>query len=127
MAAWNDGELDAIARAKEIKVAPLRPDGTLSTPTVIWVVRVGDELFVRSWRGPSGSWFRAAESAAAGRISAAGVERDVALVRVANDRINDAVDEAFRQKYGPHSPYVADMVRPAARLTTLRLVPRAGS
>ena len=90
----------------------------------IWVVRVGDELYVRSWRGDDGRWYRAARASREGHVSAGGVSKDVALL-AADDQVNDAVDAAFREKYGRYTGYVEPMVAPQARATTLRLVPRS--
>src|SRR5438132_521803 len=58
-AAWTSDDLKAIAAADEIEMAPRRPDGTLGRFTTIWIVGVGDDVYVRSYRGPSGSWYRA--------------------------------------------------------------------
>ena len=61
-----------------------------------------------------------------GRISAGGVDRDVAFVD-ADEDVGDAVDAAYREKYGRYSGYVEPMVRPEARATTIELVPRSPS
>ncbi len=61
-ATWTADELERIAAAEELEMAPLRPDSTPRRPGPIWVVRVGDDLYVRSWRGTGGSWFRAAQA-----------------------------------------------------------------
>lgn len=98
MTGWSPDELERIASADELKVAPTRRDGTLRPATPIWVVRVGDEVYVRSWRGSDGAWFRAARARGHGHISAGGVEGNVAFVD-ANDEVNDAVDGAYRGKY----------------------------
>ena len=45
---WTDDELARIGAADELEIAPLRPDGAPRKPVTIWVVRVGDELYVRS-------------------------------------------------------------------------------
>jgi hypothetical protein len=121
--AWTAGELARIGAADELRIAPRRANGTLRRPLPIWVVRVGDELFVRSWRGDDGSWYRAAQTSAEGHISAGGVERDVAY-DPAGEEVNDAIDDAYRQKYGRHTGYVEPMIAPQARGTTHRLVPR---
>jgi hypothetical protein len=60
MSGWTDTELSRIGPADELEIASYRQDGTLRAYTTIWVVRVGDELYVRSWRGRSGVWFRRA-------------------------------------------------------------------
>lgn len=71
----------------------------------IWVVRVGDELYVRSWRGADGSRYRRASATHEAHISAGGVDRAVALVEAVDD-VNDAVDAAYTAKYGSpqHEP-----------------------
>jgi hypothetical protein len=119
---WIADELDRIGRAEELEIAPQRRDGSLRRPLPIWVVRVGDELFVRSWRGAGGGWYRAAEATHEAHISAGGVDKDITLSD-AGDEVNDAVDAAYRTKYGRHSGYVEPMVGPQARATTLRLMP----
>ena len=53
-ASWTAEELDRIGRAEELEIAPRRRDGLLHRPLPIWVVRVGDGLFIRSWRGDDG-------------------------------------------------------------------------
>jgi hypothetical protein len=124
IAGWTEDELERIAAAEELEIAPRRGDGTLRAPTTIWVVRVGDDLYVRSWRGPTGSWFRTAQQTHEGRISAGGVEKDVRFVD-AGDDVDAAVDHAYRSKYRRYAgSYLEPMLRPQARATTLKLVPR---
>ena len=81
MTGWDPEELERIASADELEVAPARHNGTLRPGTPIWVVRVGDDLYVRSWRGSDGAWFRAARARGHGHISAGGVERNVPFRR----------------------------------------------
>ncbi len=47
---WTAEELDRIGGAEELEIALQRHDGSSRRPLPIWVVRVGDELFIRSWR-----------------------------------------------------------------------------
>jgi hypothetical protein len=123
--AWTAEELDRIGGAEELANAPRRADGTLLRARPIWVVRVGDQLYVRSWRGADGSWFHTGQRNGEGHIRAGGVEREIAYVP-AEDEVNDAVDAAYRDKYGRYPSYVEPMVAAAARVTTLKLVPRDG-
>ncbi len=81
---------------------------------------------MRSWRGSAGGWYRAARNSHEGRISAGGIDRDVAFVD-ADTYVGDAVDAAYREKYGRYSGYVEPMVRPEARATTIELVSRSPS
>jgi hypothetical protein len=121
---WTTDDLNRIGDADELRIAPRREDGTLRRAVPIWVVHVGDAPYVRSRRGDSGRWYRAARASREGHVSAGGVSKDVALLAT-EDEVNDAVDAAFREKYGRHTRYVEPMVAPQARTTTLRLVPRS--
>ena len=121
---WTSDELDQIGTAEELQLASRRHDGTLRKPVTIWVVRHGEELYVRSVRGSTSSWFRGVQDRHEGRISAGGVDKDVVFVEV--DDVNDEVDAAYRSKYGGRYPasYVAPIVSAEVRATTLKLVPR---
>ncbi|MER6976440.1 DUF2255 family protein [Streptomyces carpinensis] len=122
MTHWTKNELARIGQADELEMAPLRSDGTARKPVPIWVVRDGDDLYVRSYRGSAGSWYRAARASSRGRIRSGGVDKDVTFVPVSETAVNDAIDVAYRSKYGHYgASYVDSMV--AARDTTLRLVP----
>jgi len=89
----------------------------------MWVVREGDEVYVRSVNGRGSSWFRSALTRHEARIRAGGVEKDVELVET--DERTEAVDAAYREKYGGRYPtIVPSIVAPQARAATLRLVPR---
>jgi hypothetical protein len=124
MTTWTPDELDKIGGADELKIASLRRDGTLRKPVTIWVVRVGDELYVRSAYERKAAWFRATEVRHEGRISAGGIEKDVAF----NDpdpAVHDQIDAAYRNKYRRFSAqYVDPVVTPESRSTTIRLLPR---
>jgi hypothetical protein len=125
MTGWTSDELARIGAADELEIAPVGADGTLRRPVTIWVVRVGDELYIRSWRGAGGGWWRNARARGAGRIAAGGVEKDVAFEEV-DAQEGDAIDAGYREKYGRYPTYVEPMVSPRARATTLRLIPRTG-
>jgi hypothetical protein len=121
---WAAEELDKIGAAEELEIAALRPDGTLRPATKIWVVRVGDDLYVRSYRGRGGSWFRSVLERPEGRIRAGGLTREVAF-QEPDDADHAAIDQAYQTKYARYaSSYVEPMVSPDATAATLRLVPR---
>ncbi len=123
MVAWTNDELTRIGAAEEMEIATLRGDGTLRQPVTIWVVRQGDDLYIRPIHGRTSSWFRAAQERHEGHIAAGGVEKDVRLVET-DDR-NDEIDAAFRSKYGHYSAsVVGTVVSPQARAATLKLEPR---
>ncbi len=123
MAAWTSDELTKIGAAEELEIAPRRPDGTLRNPVPIWVVGVGDDLYVRSWGGRGGAWFRGAQARREGHIQAGGVDKDVRFLDADPD-LQDKIDDAYRTKYRRHGgQYVDPMVCPDARATTMKLVP----
>ena len=126
MATWKADELAAIAAASELEITSRRPDGTLRKPVTIWVVRVGEDLYVRSVRGSEGSWYRGSRQRDEGRIEAGGIERDVDFV-AAGHGLDEEIDAAYREKYGYPSSAVDHITSPEARETTIRLVPRSGA
>jgi hypothetical protein len=122
MAAWTADELAKVGAADELDIAARRPDGTLRKPVTIWVVRVGDELYVRSAYGPDSAWYRAAKAATDGRVRAGGVEKDVAFEDAGHD-LDDEVDAAYSEKYRRYTGIVDTMLTSEVRATTIRLVP----
>ena len=123
MTAWTSDELSKIAAAEELQIASVRRDGTLRNPVTIWVVRHGDDLYVRSVNGRTSSWFRGAQARHEGRIRAGGVEKEVLLVETAD--ISDEIDAAYRTKYHRYAASIVDStLTPEARAATLKVVPR---
>jgi hypothetical protein len=127
MTAWTSDELDRIGAADELALASLRRDGTLGKPVTVWVVRRGDDLYVRSYKGRTAVWFRGTQDRREGRIRADGVEEDVTFAD-ADRGIDDQLDAAYRTKYRRYGArFVNLMVSPEARGATLKLVPRSAS
>ncbi len=125
MSAWTSDELKKIGNAEELQLASLRTDGTLRSPVTIWVVRVGDDLYVRCVNGRSGAWFRGMQTRHAGRVRAGGVEKDVTFVEEAVPEMKDAIDAAYRTKYRRYAAnIVGSIVTPAAQASTIKLEPR---
>ena len=95
---WKD-ELRMIAEADDLHISPFREDGeTYGTPTWIWSVAVGDVLYVRAYNRQSSRWYQAAVRQKAGRITAAGMRKEVTFEPV-DGPINDLIDDAYRTKY----------------------------
>jgi hypothetical protein len=128
MTAWTSEELKKIGTAEELEIASRQHDNSLRKPVTIWVVRVGDDLYVRSYKGQMGAWFRGTQVRHEGRIWAGGLERDVTFVEETDPDIHSQIDAAYRTKYGHHDPGTVDpMVAPEAQATTLKLLPPARS
>lgn len=119
---WPQDELQRIAAANDLHIAPFREDGkTYGTPTWIWSVAVDGELYVRAYSGRKSSWYQAAVRQRAGRIIAAGITRDVAFDS-ADESLNERIDDAYRAKYAG-SPYLRPMIGGAARSATVKITP----
>jgi hypothetical protein len=124
MTEWTNDELDRIGRAEELKIASLRRDGTLRKPVTVWVVRIGDDLFVRSAYGRGAAWFRGTQDNHQGHIESGGIDKDVTFVD-ADPAVNDQIDATYRSKYRRYGArYVDPIVAPEARSTTIKLLPR---
>jgi hypothetical protein len=127
MTAWTSDELTKIGTAEELQITSLRRDGTLRKPVTIWVVRHGDDLYVRSVNGRAAAWFRGTQARHEGHIRAGGVDKDVTFVDAEHD-IDDALDAVYRTKYRRYAAnIISSIVSPAARSATIKLVPRPAS
>ncbi len=123
MTTWTSNELNKIGGAEELQIASLQSDGTLRKPVIIWVVRLGDDLYVRAVNGRSGAWFRATQVRHEGHIQAGGVDKDVTFVD-ADPNLNDQVDAAYRAKYRRYAANIVNTIlTPQARESTIKLVP----
>ena len=126
MITWTIDELTRIAKAEELQISSLRLDDTLRKPVIIWVVRVGDDLYVRSVNGRTSAWFRGVESRHEGQIRAGGVAKDVAFVEEPDPTVNQQIDAAYAIKYRRYAASIINSINsPAARAATIKLVPRA--
>jgi hypothetical protein len=123
MNTWPKEELRKIAETDDLHIAPLREDGiTYGTPTWIWSVVVDDALYVRGYNGRNSRWYQAAVRQKAGRITAAGITKEVAFEPV-DGPINGRIDDAYRAKYRG-SPYLDPMIGARARSATVKIAPR---
>lgn len=121
--AWSRDELRKIAESDDLHISPFRENGsTYGTPTWIWSVVVDDSLYVRAYNGQSSRWYQAAMRQRAGRITAAGLTKEV-LFEPVSGPANDRIDEAYRAKY-KDSPYLKPMLGTSARSASVRVMPR---
>jgi hypothetical protein len=127
MTDWTREELEQIAAADELQLASEQPDGTLRKPVTIWVVRLGDDVYVRSVNGRTSQWFRGTEDRNQGHVRAGGVDKDVRFVEPAED-VNDEIETVYRTKYQRYGASLVDpLFTPDARAATLELVPRSAA
>ena len=118
---WASDELDRIGAAEELDLTPKKRRGV-----TVWVVRHGDDLYVRSVYGRGSGWFRGVQDSHEGHVSSGGVEKNVRFVEIDDDALIDAVGDAYRTKYADQpAAFVDPLLTPEARAATLRLEPQS--
>jgi hypothetical protein len=123
MGVWSTEELSRIEKTDELHLASRRDDGSLSRFTTMWVVRIGDDVYVRSAGGPQREWFRRATSSGAGRVRVGGVERDVTFEAFIPEAA-EKIDAAYHAKYDRYGlGIVGRVVGTDAVPVTIRLAP----
>ena len=125
-ATWSENELAAIDTRDEVRISSLRTDGTLSSSRIIWAVRLGDQVYVRSVNGRGAAWFRSTRARHEGRIQVGGLSKDVSFIDIdESDEIEELVDKAYASKYRNYARSIIDHINsPEARAATIRLDPR---
>jgi hypothetical protein len=127
MTGWQVDQLGAIDQAAELQGITVRADGTTRRPVPIWVVRVGDGIYVRSYRGDTGAWYRHARADKTGRVRVPGLHQHVRFDPVTDRDTAQAIDAAYAAKYARYGDsYLTPMVAPAAQAATLRRTPTHG-
>ena len=124
---WSQDELNLFGRAGEVEVSSVRRDGSQSRERIVWIVRVGDELYLRSVNGPDAAWYRSTRSRHQGRLTARGIARDVTWIDVdatEHPDIDPAVDAEYARKYRGSTSAIQRINSLAARSTTMRVDPR---
>jgi hypothetical protein len=124
MSTWTDNELNKIGNAEELQIASFRQDGTLRKLVIIWCIRLGDDLYVRSVNGRTSDWFRGVQTRYEGHILAGGVNKDVTFFEESDSNINDQIDAAYAAKYRRYASIIPSIIDPKARAATIKLVPR---
>jgi hypothetical protein len=121
---WTGEELLRIGGEEELRLASRRPDGSLRPLTTMWVVRAGNDLYVRSAGGPSRPWYRHALSSGTGRIEADGAGAGGEVNSAAGaPEANQDIDAAYHAKYDRYGPAIVGHVTgTAAHAVTIRLI-----
>ncbi|PRY22006.1 DUF2255 family protein [Pseudosporangium ferrugineum] len=120
---WSPDLFDELARTREVRVIVPAP-GREPVRVPIWIVAAGDALYVRSWKGDDGLWYRRARRHGTGALETSAGEQRVRFVPPEDPAVEAAVDRVYRDKYAD-SPYGEAMAGPPATSTTLRVEPVA--
>jgi hypothetical protein len=94
--------------------------------TGIWFVIVGDRLFVRPWNDDAAGWRRAFLRERVGAIAIGSREMPVRAKTARGERLFDAVDAAYAEKYDTKASqkWVIGFRFARRRKTTTELLPR---
>ncbi|ANZ61926.1 DUF2255 family protein [Secundilactobacillus paracollinoides] len=125
MAIWQQKQLSDFARADDFHVSPFYDDGkTFGTPTWIWSVVVGDNLYIRPWNGRASRWYQSAVKQGAGRIKLAGNVFQVEFEKADADKgLNQQISEAYSKKYSGSS-YLPPMIAEGPTSATMKVLPK---
>ena len=115
---FDPATLSSLGETQEVDI---RPAGA-SAGVTIWIVRAGDDVYVRSFRGERGRWYRAFRDEPRGSLIYGGGELEVRGQPVSDSAVNRDVDAAYLEKYRT-SQYAASMVALEVAATTMRLTP----
>ncbi len=118
---------DIVAEIRDNKILGLRAGTEPHRFIGIWAVVVEGRVFVRSWSLKPRSWYRTFLEEPRGTIHVEGREIAVRAVRTRSERLKDAIDQAYLEKYTtPGSiKYAQDLGGEKSRATTTELVPDA--
>ena len=116
---------EVLAAIRDGKIIGLRAGTGPHRFIGIWAVVVEGRVFVRSWSLKPRSWYRTFLEEPRGAITVGDREIAVRAVRTRSERLKDAVDRAYLEKY--HTPgsikYAQDLGSEKSRATTTELVP----
>ena len=115
---------DTLRQLREVQEVAIRTERHPKSAVVIWVVVADGEVFVRSWRGAKGRWYRDLATGGAAALEFGGGRKlAVQALPAGDDDAFARVSHEFLRKY-QRSSHASEMVRPETLPTTLRLEPR---
>ena len=116
---------DVLAAVRKANIIGIR-SGTKHRFIAVWAVVVKGRVFMRAWKGGSGSWYFAFVDEPRGAIQVGDRQIKVRAIQTRSERLKDAVTGAYREKYKTPASlkYVRDFARPQRRNKTIEVVPR---
>ena len=120
-------ELDLLDVIEEVEIETVRSDTHSPHRSIIWIVVVASDAYVRSVNGHEAHWYQQLVADAGGTLHADGHMLPIRAVPVPDALIRTQVSEAYQHKYGHYPQDVAWLIGPDVQATTLRLVPKRPS
>jgi hypothetical protein len=119
----TDFPADTVRELRDVREVVIRTEKHPKSAVVIWVVVAGEEVFVRSWRGTKGRWYRDLAAGGPATLEFAGRRLGVQAIPANDPAAAARASREFLSKYLP-SAHAHEMVRSEILPTTLRLEPR---
>jgi len=114
---------DTLRQLRDLQEVHIRTEKHPKSAVVIWVVVADDEVFVRSWRGTKGRWYRDLAAGGPATLEFAGARLAVQALPASDPAAVARASREFLRKYQPNT-HAQEMVRSEVLPTTLRLEPR---
>jgi hypothetical protein len=116
-------DADTLRELRDVQEVAIRTEKHPKSAVVIWVVVADDEVFVRSWRGAKGRWYRDLAAGVPATLEFAGRRLAVRALPASDQAAVARASREFLRKY-QWSTHAQEMVRSETLPTTLRLEPR---
>jgi len=119
---------DIVESARRDMVIGVRAGQGSHRFTAVWSVVVDGRVFARSWSRKRDGWRAALSHDRSAVVQIGGAEIPVRAVLVRSERINEAVDDAYRSKYhtAASAVFVDDLTAGESRASTVEFVPDLG-
>jgi hypothetical protein len=119
---FSPEDLQTLATTHEVDIQPRRKNGELARRKIIWIVVDNGQPYVRSVRGTSGAWYKAALATSSALIHAGSTTWPVNLTLVTDAAEISRVSDALSQKYAKRwQSSTAAMLRDEVLSATLRV------
>jgi hypothetical protein len=116
-------DADTLRELRDVQELIIRTEKHPKNAVVIWVVVADDEVFVRSWLGAKGRWYRDLAAGGPATLEVVGRELAVQALPASDPESVVRASREFLRKY-QRSTHAQEMVRSETLPTTLRLEPR---
>jgi len=118
---FDESDLDLLAKLEEVDVETHSATGDVHS-TIVWPVVRDGVVYLRSYKGPSGRWYREAIADPVIALVADGRRLPARAVPASDSASVEACSAALRDKY-PSDYSLEAMLAPAVLPTTLRIEP----
>src|ERR1700736_4087861 len=102
-------EADTLGDLRDRKEVSIRTEKHPDSTVVIWVVVADDEVFLRSFRGTKGRWYRDLATGGPATLEFAGRRLPVQAIPPSDSTAVARASHEFLRKYQP-SPHAQEMV-----------------